>query len=121
MLVLLLALGASAADSAPDLATRIKKGLMVRSPDRGGVRIESVHLFRWAVHMPSDELRAALVEPLQVGTVLTESHGRLRLTCHLDTCKAWLGETEIELLLEDETPNKRKNKLRDRRARARQR
>lgn len=104
----LFALYAAAALGAPDadeasLATRIKRGLATGLVEQGDVDIESIRLFRTVVAMTDDELEAALTgdQPFPVGLIETRDHGRLRVSCHYDTCVGALGKTRVTVTLVD--------------------
>jgi hypothetical protein len=114
MLAALLMLGGAWAEDAdvPSLSTQIKRGLSagVRS-EHGRVHITRVRLFPAVVAMSEEEIAAHLAsdEPLSVGIMETREHGRLRVTCHGETCTGASGSATVELTLvrkppDDESP-----------------
>ncbi|MEZ4242101.1 MAG: hypothetical protein R3F59_39290, partial [Myxococcota bacterium] len=96
-LCLLLLAPGRAADAPPDdsepvsLSTQIKRGMKSGLRTTGErVQVTSVRMFPSVLRLSDEEIAALLDadEPLPVGTMLTRDHGRLRISCHHDTCTA---------------------------------
>ena len=99
------------AATSPSLATRLKYGLMAGVEDRGAVRIVRVQLYETARRLSVQELdRKLATEWVPVGILETKDLGRLRVTCHLDTCLGQAGPTTIKLQLLDAPPPARHHK-----------
>lgn len=114
MLAALLLLGGAFGEDegpVPSLSTQIKHGMAagVRTGS-GRIHITRVRLFPAVIEMSEEQIAARLAsdEPLAVGIMETREHGRLRVTCHLDTCTGASGTATVEITLLREQPPPRR-------------
>jgi hypothetical protein len=113
-----LAAAALAAPPEPSdsLASQLKRGLLLHSGDFGEVQLVRVVLYPEIIRLSDSKLELLLQQEewLAVGVIETKSHGRLRVTCHLDRCVAESGGVSIEISLvkgplsEEDVPKKRR-------------
>jgi hypothetical protein len=97
------------------LASQLKRGLLLHA-DFGEVQLERVRLYPEIIRLSDSKLELLLQQEewLAVGVIETKSHGRLRVTCHLDRCVAESGGVSIEISLvkgplsEEDVPKKRR-------------
>ncbi|MEQ1572170.1 MAG: hypothetical protein ABMA64_41465 [Myxococcota bacterium] len=96
----------AAAQRTPSVASRLKNGLLYGIDRKSGVKIVRVQLYPEVVAMTDAALERALAAEdwLPVGILETKADGRLRVSCHLDTCWAIAGSTRVQLRLPPEPP-----------------